>query len=74
MELGERACPCMKGRRVDHGTFAVGPAYRVSLVLHEGVHLAITPGCFRALMDGNLFAGQREMLRMSVEGTGVRAR
>ncbi|WDD90245.1 hypothetical protein Bsp3421_000066 (plasmid) [Burkholderia sp. FERM BP-3421] len=52
------------GCRIDHGTLAVDPACRVSSVLHEGGHLAITPGCFRTLMDGNLFAGQREMLRI----------
>ncbi|OJA24545.1 hypothetical protein BGV47_30965 [Burkholderia ubonensis] len=55
------------GCRIDRGTLAVDPACRVSTVLHEGAHLAITPRCFRALMNGNLFAGQREMLRIMGE-------
>ncbi|HDR8983191.1 hypothetical protein QZM46_07605 [Burkholderia vietnamiensis] len=53
-----------EGCRIDRGTLSVDPACRVSTVLHEGAHLAITPRCFRVLMNGNLFAGQREMLRI----------
>ena len=51
------------GCRIDQGTLAVDPQCRMSTVLHEAAHLAITPCCFRSLMGGNLYAGQREMLR-----------
>ncbi|SAK98400.1 hypothetical protein AWB76_07524 [Caballeronia temeraria] len=51
------------GCRIEQGTLAVDPQCRISTVLHEAAHLAITPRCFRSLMDGNLYAGQREMLR-----------
>jgi hypothetical protein len=51
-----------EGCRIDRGTLAVDPACRVSTLLHEAGHLAITPRCFRALMDGNLYVGQRDML------------
>ncbi|MCG5076615.1 hypothetical protein [Paraburkholderia tagetis] len=53
-----------RGCRLDRGALAVDPACRISTMLHEAGHLAITPRCFRSLMDGNLYAGQREMLRM----------
>lgn len=50
------------GCRIGRGTLAVDPACRISTLLHEAGHLAITPRCFRSWMDGNLFAGQRAML------------
>lgn len=53
-----------KGCRIDHGTLAVDPECRLSTPLHETGHLAITPRCFRSLMDGNLYAGQRKMLQL----------
>ncbi|WP_207190770.1 hypothetical protein, partial [Enterococcus faecium] len=40
------------------------PDCRVSGLLHEAGHLAITPQMFRPLMDGNISSGQREMLRV----------
>lgn len=52
------------GCRIEHGTLVVDPQCRVSGLLHEAGHLAITPSCFRSLMDGNLYAGQREMLKI----------
>lgn len=52
-----------KGCRIERGELFVDPDCRVSTILHEAAHLAITPRCFRSLMSGNLFAGQREMLR-----------
>jgi hypothetical protein len=51
------------GCRIDQGTLVTDPECRISTVLHEAGHLAITPRCFRSLMNGNLYAGQREMLR-----------
>ncbi len=50
------------GCRIDRVTLAVDPACRISTLLHEAGHLAITPRCFRSWMDGNLYAGQRAML------------
>lgn len=50
-----------EGCHIDRGTLAVDPACRVSTLLHEAGHLAITSRCFRSLMDGNLWVGQREM-------------
>ncbi|WP_186214692.1 hypothetical protein [Burkholderia gladioli] len=54
----------IEGCRIAQGTLLVDPACRVSAILHEAGHLAITPRCFRTLMNGNLYAGQREMLRI----------
>ncbi|CAB3754853.1 hypothetical protein [Paraburkholderia humisilvae] len=54
----------VEGCRIDQGALAIDPNCRVSSLLHEAGHLAITPSCFRALMDGNLYAGQREMLEI----------
>jgi hypothetical protein len=51
------------GCRIDRGALAVDPDCKISTMLHEAAHLAITPRCFRSLMDGNLYAGQREMLK-----------
>ena len=59
-----------EGCRIDRGTLVVDPECRISTMLHEAGHLAITPGCFRSLMDGNLYAGQREMLRL-IDETGM---
>lgn len=59
-----------KGCRLDRGELVVDHACRISTMLHEAGHLAITPRCFRSLMDGNLYAGQREMLRM-VDDAGL---
>ncbi|MBN3761209.1 hypothetical protein [Burkholderia sp. Ac-20365] len=53
-----------EGCSIRRGALYVDPTCRVSTMLHESGHLAITPRCFRSLMDGNLFAGQREMLRI----------
>lgn len=53
-----------EGCRIEKGTLTVDPDCRISALLHEAAHLAITPSCFRALMDGDLYAGQREMLRI----------
>ncbi|QMI49718.1 hypothetical protein [Burkholderia sp. MBR-1] len=54
----------VEGCRIDRGTLAIDPKCRVSSLLHEAGHLAITPSCFRALMDGNLYTGQRHMLEI----------
>jgi hypothetical protein len=51
-----------EGCRIDHGTLAVDPGCRISTMLHEAGHLAITPSCFRSWMHGNLYEGQRRML------------
>jgi hypothetical protein len=59
-----------KGCRIMQGALHVDPACRISTILHEAGHLAITPRCFRALMDGDLGAGQREMLRI-VDEAGI---
>ncbi|WP_053570338.1 hypothetical protein [Caballeronia cordobensis] len=59
-----------EGCRIDRGTLVVDPECRISTMLHEAGHLAITPGCFRSLMDGNLYVGQREMLRL-IDETGM---
>jgi len=58
------------GCRIDQGALAVDPACRISTILHEAGHLAITPGCFRSLMDDNLYAGQRAMLEI-IEEAGL---
>ncbi|HKR47220.1 MAG TPA: hypothetical protein VJU59_47445 [Paraburkholderia sp.] len=55
------------GCRIDQGALAVDPGCRISTILHEAGHLAITPECFRSLMDGNLYAGQRAMLEIVEE-------
>lgn len=49
---------------VDRGRLAVDPGCRISTLLHEAGHLATCPGIFRHLMDGNLYRGHREMLRI----------
>ncbi|WP_321889626.1 hypothetical protein [Paraburkholderia bannensis] len=51
-----------KGCRIGRGTLAVDPACRISTLLHEAGHLAITPRRYRSWMDGDLYAGQRRML------------
>jgi hypothetical protein len=57
------------GCRIGRGTLAVDPACRISTLLYEAGHLAITPRYFRSWMDGNLFAGQRAMLDAVCDGT-----
>ncbi|ASW03637.1 hypothetical protein [Paraburkholderia aromaticivorans] len=52
-----------EGVRIECGELLVDPACRISVLLHEGAHLAITPKRFRHLMCGNLYAGRREMFR-----------
>ncbi|HDR9179268.1 TPA: hypothetical protein QDB23_006609 [Burkholderia vietnamiensis] len=52
------------GCRIDRGRLAVDPGCRISTLLHESGHLATCPGIFRHLMDGNLYRGHREMLRI----------
>ncbi len=53
----------VEGCRIDRGTLAIDPNCRVSSRLHDADHLAVTPSCFRGLMDGNSYASQREMFR-----------
>lgn len=67
-ELG--ATGFVKHVRIERGELLVDPACRVSGLLHEGAHLAIAPRRYRHLMSGNLYAGQREMLRQ-VAGMGL---
>jgi hypothetical protein len=59
-----------KGCRITQGALHVDPDCRISTILHEAGHLAITPRCFRSFMNGDLHAGQREMLRI-VDEAGV---
>lgn len=59
-----------EGCCIVHGALHVDPDCRISTILHEAGHLAITPGCFRSRMTGNLYAGQREMLKI-VDEAGV---
>jgi hypothetical protein len=66
----EGAIGFSKGCCITQGALHVDPDCRISTILHEAGHLAITPRCFRSLMDGNLYAGQREMLRI-VDEAGV---
>lgn len=51
------------GVRIERGGLAVDRRCRISSLLHEGAHCAITPRRFRHLMNGNLHAGRREMYR-----------
>ncbi|MCR4469745.1 MULTISPECIES: hypothetical protein [unclassified Burkholderia] len=59
-----------KGCRIAHGELYVDPACRISTILHEAGHLAITPRSFRSLMNGNLYASQGEMPKI-VDEAGV---
>jgi hypothetical protein len=63
-EYEDGATGFSKGCCIAQGVLHVDPACRISTILHEAGHLAITPRRFRALMDGNLYAGQREMLKI----------
>ncbi len=49
--------------RIERGGLLVDPECRVSSLLHEAAHLAITPRRFRHLMNDNVQVGQKEMLR-----------
>jgi hypothetical protein len=52
-----------EGVYIEQGELLVDQGCRVSVLLHEGAHLAITPRRYRRLMSGNLYAGRREMFR-----------
>jgi hypothetical protein len=58
------------GCHIVKGELHVDPACRISTILHEAGHLAITPRCFRSLMNGDLFKGLRDMLR-TVDEAGI---
>ncbi|OGU22507.1 MAG: hypothetical protein A2580_08965 [Hydrogenophilales bacterium RIFOXYD1_FULL_62_11] len=59
------------GVSIHNGTLLVAPEAQPSCVLHEAGHLAVTPACFRPLLDGNLYRSfrsiEREMVRLNLE-------
>lgn len=59
-----------EGCFIAQGELHVDPDCRISTILHEAGHLAITPRRFRSLMNGDLRAGQRAMLKI-VDEAGV---
>lgn len=54
-----------EGVRIKAGTLLVDPSCQVSELLHEAGHLAIVPGRFRNLLDGNVSQGIRRMMKLT---------
>ena len=53
------------GVRIDGGKLFFDDTARASGLLHEAGHVAITPGCYRHLLSGNLDSSFRKIFRLA---------
>lgn len=53
-----------KNVEIVRGTLHVDPKCRVSALLHEAAHLAVTPSLYRGMMTGDLYASFKAMFEL----------